>query len=72
MPTSTLGDQRWVQVGTNSAGDLMYERKVSVEGAEATGAAEELAAELGVDLATVTGTGKDGKITVADVKAQAG
>jgi pyruvate/2-oxoglutarate dehydrogenase complex dihydrolipoamide acyltransferase (E2) component len=33
-----------------------------------TGAAAELAAELGVDISTVTGTGKDGNITKADVK----
>lgn len=34
----------------------------------ATGAAAELAAELGVDLSTVTGTGKNGNITKADVE----
>lgn len=37
--------------------------------AEATKGAEEAAEELGVDLATVTGSGKDGKITKADVEA---
>lgn len=26
MPTSTLGDQRWVQTGVNSGGDLVYSR----------------------------------------------
>lgn len=41
------------------------------EETEATDAAEELAAELGVDLATVEGTGKDGRVTVADVRAAA-
>jgi pyruvate/2-oxoglutarate dehydrogenase complex dihydrolipoamide acyltransferase (E2) component len=34
-----------------------------------TGAAAERAAELGVDLSTVTGTGKGGRITKADVEA---
>lgn len=33
-----------------------------------TGAAAELADELGVDLSTVTGTGKGGNITKADVQ----
>jgi large subunit ribosomal protein L20 len=35
---------------------------------EATEAAERKAEELGVDLATVEGTGKDGRITVGDVE----
>jgi pyruvate/2-oxoglutarate dehydrogenase complex dihydrolipoamide acyltransferase (E2) component len=35
----------------------------------ATAGALEAAEELGVDLSTVTGTGKDGKITKADVTA---
>ena len=38
------------------------------EDLETTGAAAELAAELGVDLSTVEGTGKDGRITKADVE----
>ena len=33
-----------------------------------TGAAAELAAELGVDLSSVEGTGKGGRITKADVE----
>lgn len=36
-----------------------------------TGAAAQLAEELGVDLSTVTGTGLHGKITKADVEAAA-
>jgi len=36
-----------------------------------TGAAAKLAEELGVDLSTVEGTGKNGKITKADVEAAA-
>lgn len=39
-----------------------------VEGYDATPAAEELAGELGIDLATVEGTGVEGRITKADVE----
>ena len=52
----------------------MYERTFGGEGdryyedISVTGAAAELADELGVDLSTVTGTGKDGNITKADVQ----
>lgn len=38
---------------------------------DATDAAKEKAEELGVDLATVDGTGKDGRVTVNDVEAAA-
>ena len=38
------------------------------EGAAATDAAAKLAAEHGLDLAEVEGTGKDGQVTAADVK----
>ena len=38
---------------------------------DATDSAVELAAELGVDLSTVTGSGADGRITKADVEASA-
>ncbi len=41
------------------------------EDLETTGAAAELASELGVDLSTVEGTGKGGRITKADVEAAA-
>lgn len=41
------------------------------EGIKATASAVELAAELGVDLSSVEGTGKDGKITKPDVEAAA-
>ena len=37
----------------------------------ATDAAVELAAELGVNIAEVEGTGREGRITVADVRAAA-
>ena len=39
---------------------------------ETTGAAAQLADELSVDLSQVTGTGKGGRITKADVEAAAG
>lgn len=45
--------------------------QTEADAAEATDAAEELAAELGVDLASIEGTGKDGRVTVADVRAAA-
>jgi len=38
------------------------------ESIDATGAAEELAAEHGVDLASIEGTGKDGRILKGDVQ----
>lgn len=59
---------RWVQ---NEDGS--YSRRITVESAEvdATEGAEDLAAELGIDLATVEGTGKDGRITKGDVEAAA-
>ncbi len=38
------------------------------EDLETTGAAAQLANELGVDLSTVEGTGKGGRITKADVE----
>lgn len=41
------------------------------ESVEATPAAEELAAEKGIDLSSVEGSGADGKVTKADVEAAA-
>lgn len=38
------------------------------EDIDTTGAAAELAAELGVDLSDIEGSGKDGRITKADVE----
>jgi pyruvate/2-oxoglutarate dehydrogenase complex dihydrolipoamide acyltransferase (E2) component len=69
----------WVQVGVNSGGDPVFERSysgstapVAVENGDddpaATKAAKERAEELGVDLASVTGTGLNGRITVGDVE----
>jgi pyruvate/2-oxoglutarate dehydrogenase complex dihydrolipoamide acyltransferase (E2) component len=75
----------WVQVGVNSGGDPVFERTYSgatnvipiVEEDEgddpaATKAAKERADELGVDLANVTGTGLNGRITVGDVEDASG
>jgi pyruvate/2-oxoglutarate dehydrogenase complex dihydrolipoamide acyltransferase (E2) component len=42
------------------------------EDIETTGAAAQRAAELGVDLSTVEGTGKGGRITKADVERAGG
>ncbi len=39
------------------------------EGPDATDAAKALAAEYGIDLTTVTGTGQDGRIVIGDVDA---
>lgn len=72
MPSASVGDQRYRQTGVNSAGDPVYERSHYYEDLSVTGAAAELASELGVDLSTVTGTGKDGNITKADVQKAAG
>ena len=41
-------------------------------GANATDAAQRKAEELGIDLATVEGTGANGRITVADVESAGG
>ena len=64
----------WVQVG-ESAGDPVMRRHYTEndeqEDLATTGAAADLAAELGVDLSTVEGTGKGGRITKADVEAAA-
>jgi pyruvate/2-oxoglutarate dehydrogenase complex dihydrolipoamide acyltransferase (E2) component len=70
----------WERVGENSGGDPVFQRSYSGEGFKpvgeddadddpnATKAAKERAEELGVDLANVTGTGLNGRITVGDVE----
>ena len=66
-----IGPQRFTQTGVNEAGDPVYERTYGgtyYEDISVTGAAAELAKDLGVDLSTVEGTGKDGNITKADVQ----
>ena len=75
----TYDDRRWT---LNPDGS--YTRKIQVEEVseapaednyyediETTGAAAQLADELSVDLSQVTGTGKGGRITKADVEAAA-
>lgn len=58
---------RWQQ---NEHGDWIRIIGNSGEaGVQATTGAIETAEELGIDLTTVIGTGKDGKVTKADVEA---
>lgn len=47
------------------------ERAVEEQGVDATEAAVTAAAEMGVDLSAVKGSGAEGRITVGDVKAAA-
>jgi pyruvate/2-oxoglutarate dehydrogenase complex dihydrolipoamide acyltransferase (E2) component len=54
-----------------TAEEISATAEAAVEGINATDGAIEAANELGVDLATVTGTGADGRITKADVEAAA-
>lgn len=66
MPGRDLS--RWRQT---TSGD--WERNIGAsETLDATEGALETAAELGVDIATVQGSGKEGRITKADVEAAAG
>jgi len=71
-------DRRWTQNPDGSfsriaqAGTAVEEHSDAYyEDLSTTGAAAQLAEELGVDLSTVSGTGKNGKITKADVEAAA-
>lgn len=71
MPASW--SNRWAKTGEGT-----YVRNITSglqnlddEEVAATAAAEKLAQELGVDLASVEGSGKGGKVTVGDVKAAA-
>jgi len=70
-------DRRWVQNPDGSfsriADATAVEEKPECyyEDISTTGAAADLADELGVDLSTVEGTGKGGRITKADVEAAA-
>ncbi len=75
-----MSPRTWVPAGVNSAGDQITTRAYTddtlnldyEEDVKATKAAEDKAAELGVDLSSVQGTGKGGKITVGDVEDAAG
>ena len=67
-------DRRWIQNPDGSFSRRLEEVPAEAPAQEqaddvsTTGAAADLAAELGVDLASVKGTGKNGKITKADVE----
>jgi len=71
-------DRRWIQNADGSFSRIATQSPPAEEKPEnyyedvaTTGAAAELADELGVDLSTVEGTGKGGRITKADVEAAA-
>ena len=53
---------------TEDVPDRMDEAVVEEVGINATDTARQFAEELGVEIASIEGTGKDGRITVADVK----
>ena len=57
-------DGSWIRKRSNSEEPVAKEK-----GPNATSGAVDAAAELGIDLTTISGTGKDGKITKADVEA---
>lgn len=63
--------ERWVQNEDGSYSRRGVHAASYYQDIETTGAAAELAAELGVDLSTVEGSGKGGRITKADVEAAA-
>ena len=76
--TRRYDDRRWIQNPDGSFSRIADASVATVEKSETyyedistTGAAAQLAEELGVDLSTVQGTGKNGKITKADVEAAA-
>lgn len=86
MSPRTYDDRRWTQNPDGSFSRKITVEEPPPEGQEqipaepnenyykdisTTGAAADLAAELGVDLSEVTGTGLHGKITKADVQAAA-
>ncbi len=52
------------------ASDETTDEDAPADGLNATDAARDLAADHGIDLATITGTGADGRITVDDVKGE--
>lgn len=70
--------ERWQQNADGSYSRRAIEASTTVEHTEAeddtpnaTAGAIEAADELGIELADIEGTGKDGKITKADVEAAA-
>lgn len=69
-PATWGSGKRSVRAGANATAKPAPE-PTTPSGPAATDAARELANELGVDLERVTGTGKDGNITIKDVHAAA-
>ena len=82
--TRRYDDRRWIQnpdgsfsrrerpgVAVSEPTEVDGQDETYYEDLATTGAAAELASELGVDLSTVKGTGKNGRITKADVEAAA-
>lgn len=69
----TEGSKYWqrreVFTLTDSAANNRFKTIKKPSGVKATKGAQDLAAELGVDLSSVKGTGKDGTISTADVRA---
>jgi len=57
-------DSRWIETEEH-----VFVRAVGGEGPNATDGALELATSEGLDITEVTGTGKGGRITKADVEA---
>lgn len=65
---------RMIRVSTGKGHRLMTEEEFAAHsretsGVDATDSARKLAAEKGIDLSSVTGTGSGGRITKADVEA---
>lgn len=71
MPGKDLNRWQENEDGTWSRRLLEYKSTDVEEGISATASAVQLAEQLGVDLSTVEGSGKDGKITKPDVEAAA-
>lgn len=65
---------RWGEVPSNHADDPAYSRhaadtpETDAETIDATDGARKAAAELGIDLAEIEGTGAEGRVTKADVE----
>lgn len=64
-----VGDENVVEPPKRATKRTSASANAGAEEVEATDAARELAKDEGVDLATVKGTGTDGRITVDDVRA---
>jgi pyruvate dehydrogenase E2 component (dihydrolipoamide acetyltransferase) len=67
-----IGEDGAAQTAGTGQGPVPASRPVRVERVRATPLVRKIAQQLGVDLATVTGTGPNGQITEADVRGGAG